>query len=134
MKNLEKNFKMKVKEIMNKVIAIDSDISLKEAAKIMSKKNIGSLVVLKGSKVVGIITEKDIIDNVSNLNKKVYSVMKKNVYVIEADSTLEEAARIMAQKKVRRLPVVENGKLVGIITSTDLIANSEEIEENFFID
>jgi len=62
---------MKIKDVMNKVIVIEHDVSVKEAAQIMSNKNIGSLVVLKNNKIVGIITEKDIMKNISFLSKKI---------------------------------------------------------------
>ncbi|MEM3405711.1 MAG: CBS domain-containing protein [Candidatus Pacearchaeota archaeon] len=125
---------MKVKEIMNKVIAIEHNISLREAAKIMSKKNIGSLVILKKDKIVGIITEKDIVDNASSLDKKVSSFIKDNIITVDANDSLENAACLMSKYKIKRLPVLENDKLVGIITATDLLAHSEEIETDFFFD
>jgi len=71
---------MKVKEIMNRVLVIDSDIALKKAAEIMSKKGIGCLVVMKGKKVEGIITERDILKNISSLNKKISSVISKILF------------------------------------------------------
>jgi len=125
---------MKVKEIMNKVVAIENNISLREAAKIMSNKNIGSLVILKNDNIAGIITERDIVDNASNLDKKVSSFIKGDIITIDEDESLETAATIMSKNKIKRLPVTKKGKLVGIITSTDILANSDEIDADFFID
>jgi len=125
---------MLIKEVMNEVVAIDKDISIKEAAKIMSDKDIGSLVAVKGEEIMGIVTEKDITKNVSNNNKKISSVMNKQVYTIEEDDDLDDAAEIMKKNKVKHLPVIdsETGKLVGIISATEIINNSDELEEDFF--
>lgn len=125
---------MKIKEVMNKAIAIEHDISVKEAAKIMSDRKIGSLIALKNNKIAGIVTERDIMKNVSCLGKKISSVMSKNVVTIDRDESLENAALIMTERKIKRLPVVDNGKLVGIITATDIIANSDLLNEDFLLD
>ena len=125
---------MKVNEIMNKVMAVESDINLKQAAKILSDKNIGSLVVLKKDKILGIITERDIIDNISSLGGKISSIMSKVVVTIDHNDSIDNAALIMAQNKIKRLPVVDKEKLVGIVTATDIIANSDILNEDFFFD
>ena len=125
---------MRVKDAMNKVIVIEHDVSVKDAAKIMSNKNIGSLVVLNKNKIVGFLTEKDIMKNISFLWKKISVVMSKNVVTIDCNESLDNAALIMAERKIRRLPVTDGDKLVGIITSTDIIANSDVLNEDFFFD
>jgi CBS domain-containing protein len=125
---------MKVKEAMNKVVTIDHDLSLKEAAKIMSDKNIGSLVITKKDEILGIITENDIVKNAANLDKKISSAMSKNIISIDQEESLDLASTLMAENKIKRLPVTHGDKLAGIITATDLIANSEELEEDFIFD
>lgn len=125
---------MKAKEVMNKVVVIDHDINLKQASQIMSNKNIGSLVVLKNNKIVGIITEKDVLKNISSLGRKITAVMSRNVVTMEKNESLENAALIMAEKKIKRIPITDDGKLVGIITATDIIANSDTLNEEFFFD
>lgn len=125
---------MKIKEIMNKAIAVDHDVSVKEAAKIMSDRGIGSLIVLKDNKIAGIITERDIMKNISSIGKKISSVMSRNVVTINHNESLDNAALIMTERKIKRLPVVDNDRLVGIITATDIIANSDVLNEDFFFD
>lgn len=125
---------MQVKEVMNKAIVIDHDISIKEAAKIMSNRNIGSLIVLRKDKIAGIITERDIMKNISSLGKGVSSVMSKNVITLNHNESLDNASLIMTENKVKRLPVTEGDRLVGIITATDVIANSDVLNEDFFFD
>ena len=125
---------MKVKDIMNKAIVVDFDMPLKAAAKIMSQKNIGSLIVIKNKEIAGIITEKDITKNASNLDKKISSVMSKNVVTIEEYEDIDNAAVLMMKNKVKHLPVTKDEKLIGIISATDLIEHSEELNEDFLID
>jgi CBS domain-containing protein len=125
---------MKVKEVMNEIVAVDKDISIKEAAKIMSDKNIGSIVVVKNGDVIGIVTEKDITKNISDSSRKISSVMNKNVVTIDSEDDIEDAAALMAKNKIKHLPVVdpETGKLAGIITATEIIEHSDEFDDDFF--
>jgi CBS domain-containing protein len=125
---------MKVKDVMNKAIVIDHDVDLKEAAKIMSDRNIGSLIVLKDNKISGILTERDIIKNISSLGKNINAIMSKNVFTVDHNESLENAAILMKENKIKRLPVVDNARLVGIITATDIIANSDVLNEDFFFE
>ena len=125
---------MKVLNIMHDVKVISPGLTVKEAADIMSKEAIGSLVIISNGKVAGIITERDILRNIKRSKEKVDKVMSKNVISVEDTDTIERAAEIMTASKIKRLPVTRQGKLVGIITATDLIANSTSINENFLLD
>jgi len=127
---------MLVKEAMTKkVIVINPDTTIKDAAKIMSQYRVGSLVVLEDEKLVGIITELDIIWKVvaSELDPKttlVRDVMSKNVVTINADQTLEDATDVMVENKIKKLPVVEGNKIIGIITATDIISIQPKLIES----
>lgn len=123
---------MLVKEIMKKVCVITSDITLKNAASLMSENNIGSLVILKKNKLAGIITERDIIKNLSSLNKNISEIMTKKIITVSPTATLETAAKIMKKNKIKRIIVTDNEKTkpVGIITVTDIIANSDLLNED----
>ena len=126
---------MKVKEIMKKTITIARKAKIKEAIKVMSKNNIGSLVVAEKNNFFGILSERDIIHYLAksnNLNESINKIMSKKIITIEPEYSLEEAANIMREHKIRRLPVVEKDKLLGIITATDIIENVESIDEPFF--
>ncbi len=125
---------MKISEVMNKAFVIDETISLKEAAKLMSDKNIGSLIVMRKDKICGIITESDIMKNISSLGSKVSGVMSKSVVTIGKNDSVEDAAELMAEHKIKRLPVMNKDELVGIITATDILAHSDDISEDFFFD
>ena len=125
---------MKVAEIMNKAFVVDDNISLKQAVSIMSNKGIGSLIIMKKDKIIGIATERDILKNVSKLGNKISQVMSKNVVTIDERETVDNAALIMAKNKIKRLPVLKKGNLVGIITATDVLANSGSLNEEFLLD
>jgi CBS domain-containing protein len=96
-----------------------------DAAKLMKEYGRGSLVVMDSKMAVGIITERDFVRRViaENLpyNTLVSQVMSKPLIFVEADASLKETARIMFEHKIRRLPVEENGELVGIIVASDFI-------------
>ncbi|MCX8194383.1 MAG: CBS domain-containing protein, partial [Candidatus Pacearchaeota archaeon] len=101
---------------------------------LMSKKNIGCLIVTVKDLIAGIITERDIIRQIShsnNLHAKVEDIMSLDVITVSPNASIDEAADIMFQHKIKKLPVVDKGKLIGIITATDIIANADSIDEPF---
>ena len=125
---------MKISKAMNKAIVIDKDIKLRDAAKIMSNKNIGSLIIMKGEKIAGIVTERDVLKNIGKLDSKISSVMSRNIITINEGESINNAALTMDKHRIKRLPVVKRTKLVGIITVTDVLAHTEELGENFFFE
>jgi len=125
---------MKVLEIMHEIKVISPGVTLKEAAEIMSKESIGSLVIIKNGQLAGIITERDILKNIRKLNFPVEKIMSKGVVTIEEDESIDRAAELMAENKIKRLPVTRDKKLVGIVTVTDILVNSSNINENFLLD
>ena len=126
---------MIVRDAMNKKVRIiRPDRSVREAAEIMSAHRIGSLVILSDSKLVGILTERNIMDHIVSKSRnsdeiKVEEIMTKEVVTISPEEDIEDAAELMTEKKIKKLPVIENGKLVGIITASDLIAFEKNMIE-----
>ena len=117
-----------VKDIMSKnVITISADKSVFEAAELMTAKGVGCLVVLNKDASVGMITERDMVHRVlakrASLDLKVSEIMTKNLVTVDPDMSLKDAARLMSNKKIRRLPVIKNGQLVGIVVSSDFVRN-----------
>jgi len=122
---------MLVKEAMRKPCTIDKDMSLSEAAKIMSSRGIGSLVFVSKEKIEGIITERDLLKNFGK-GGSVAKVMTRKVVTVDPDEELEEALNLMKTNKVKRLPAVRDKKVVGMISLTDIAVHSDEIGESFF--
>ncbi len=116
-----------VREAMTKTVkTVSGDIPVSEAAKTMEKNNIGSVVIVKGKSPVGIVTERDITYRVVALDKKpstvkVSKIMSKSVRTIGPNTTITEASKIMAKYNIRRLPVIEDKNLIGIITNKDIV-------------
>ncbi|MAG07456.1 histidine kinase [Candidatus Pacearchaeota archaeon] len=127
---------MEVSKIMRRAIIIDDHISVKEAAKIMSRKDVGSLIVVKDDAIKGIITERDIMKNLSNLDSEVRKVMSTRVVTIDGGASLEKAAKLLTSRKIKRLPVVKDKKLAGVVTMTDVLVHSSpgsvSVEEDFW--
>ena len=114
----------KVKDLMTKdALTIDSNKTIIEAAALMSQNDVGDLVVTENHTPVGIVTERDFVRRVLAVGKsastRVSEVMSSPLRVIDPEAPIKEAARRMVNKKIRRLPVIEDNKLVGIITATD---------------
>jgi len=127
---------MLVVEAMNKdVKTIRPDATVKDAVKIMNQHRIGSLVVVKGTgEVLGIVTERDILNDVVAEGKdssevRVEDIMSDEIVTIDPRRSLEEAADLMVEKEIKKLPVVQSGKLVGIITASDLIKYERSLIE-----
>jgi CBS domain-containing protein len=116
-----------VRDIMSKdVRVVRPDTSVKEVVATMNKFNIGSIIVVQSDRPVGIITERDILRRLveQSLAPEALTarqIMTSPVLTINENATIEEAAKFMVNKKVKKLPVMNNGKLVGIITFTDIV-------------
>lgn len=124
---------MKIREIMTTdVKTVSPTDTVSQAASAMEQLNVGSIPVVDNNKVVGIVTDRDIVlRNVArgqNPDQKVSDVMTANITYATPDMDVHSAADIMATHQIRRLPVVENGKLIGIVAIGDLAV--EDIFEN----
>jgi CBS domain-containing protein len=116
---------VKVSEIMTNAAVIDqSDDTLTEAARKMWNQQTGSLLVMDGDDLVGILTERDILKAVAagaRLDEvRISEVMTKDIITVGPQTTLREAAKNMADRWIRHLPVVDGGKVVGVISQRDL--------------
>jgi CBS domain-containing protein len=110
------------------VAAIGENHSVLEAAREMNARRVGSLVVLEGETVVGIFTERDILTRIVAVQRdpaktSVGEVMTTPVAVCHPGTTVEECRGVMTNKRIRHLPVVEDNRLVGIVTSGDIMAS-----------
>ncbi len=110
------------KDIMTQdVVTVTPDTRLQEVAKILAEKKISGLVVVDGDKVVGIVSEADIL-KAGDMTKTAGEVMAKDVVSVSPDTDVAEIARILTDKGIKRVPVIdESGKLVGIVSRADIV-------------
>jgi len=117
-----------VRDVMSKdVKVVRPDTSVKEVVATMNKFDIGSIIVVQGDRPVGIITERDVLRRLvepclAPETLMARQLMTSPVLTISETASIEEAARLMAKKRVKKLPVMNNQKLVGIVTFTDIVA------------
>jgi len=122
---------LKVKDIMKRdVVTIGTDATARKATELMSQHQIGCLIVLGP---IGILTECDLVRKVLNQSKDpnktfVGEIMSMPLAVGHAEMSIEEAMQAMANRKIKKLPITENGRLLGIITITDLVRSPEIIK------
>ena len=121
---------MTVRELLQSkgsvVWTIEPSASVFEAIKTMADKGIGALIVKDGNDVVGIITERDyarkvVLQGRSSKQTSCRDIMTEKVYFVSPDRTLDECMALMSEKKFRHLPVIENGRLMGIVSIGDCI-------------
>ncbi len=116
-----------VVEIMStSPVTIDVDASVAEAAARIREKHVGSLVVVQDGRPAGIVTERDIVTKVaaedrSSKTTSVREIMSSPLVAVHPHQEVAEAAKVMAARKIRRLPVIQEGKLVGMLTENDII-------------
>ncbi|OOM13863.1 CBS domain-containing protein [Clostridium saccharobutylicum] len=133
---------MVIKDIMSKdVVSLNSQDSIERAAQIMEQFDVGSVPVCNNEKLVGIVTDRDIAlrcvagGNNSN-NQKISDVMTSNPVTGTPDMNVHDAAQIMSKEQIRRLPIVQNDNLVGIVSLGDISVeptlqdNAEEALKN----
>ncbi|MES2526215.1 MAG: CBS domain-containing protein [Bdellovibrionota bacterium] len=126
---------MQISEVMQKDIKFANiNDSIRKVAELMRNEDIGSVPVLDGEKAVGFVTDRDIVINCvasgHSLDESISDAMTKNVFFVKEDQTLEEASKLMAEKQISRIVVVDRSeKPVGVVGLQDLTQESEDIAE-----
>lgn len=126
---------MLVREVMNKQVVVSKpETSLKEASKVMTDMRIGSLVVVEEEKILGILTGSDVLRAIASGKDPdrtlIENAMSKNVKTIEPDKTIEEAVDMMVEHKIKKLPVIDSGKIIGIVTASDIVVLEPKLIAN----
>lgn len=116
--------------------SVSADSTVFEALKVMADKGIGALIVMEEDKLVGIMSERDYARKVILLGKssreaKVKEIMSDKVFIVNPHRTAEECMALMINKRIRHLPVIENDKLVGVISIGDVV--KAVIDEKEFV-
>jgi CBS domain-containing protein len=127
--------RLAVRDVMTRtVVTATPDMSAAEAGKKMVENRVGNVLIVKDGRPVGIVTESDMVAKVISKNVKPSSIkieqlMSQPLITTKSSDDINDAVLMMAQKKIRRLPVIDDGELVGIITDADVIQASSEINQ-----
>jgi len=118
------------------ILSIAPDARVFDALKLMAEKNVGALLVMDTGQLIGIITERDyarkvILRGKTSLDTPVREIMTDAVLCVHPDRSVEECMGLMTDKRVRHLPVMEGGKLIGVLSIGDLV--KETISEQQFV-
>lgn len=132
----------KVRDILNvkgrDVWSIEPDASVYDAMRLMADKGVGALLVMEGEKLAGIISERDyarkvILQGRSSRTTQVSEIMISRVAYAELDQDIEECMAVITEERVRHLPVIETGRVVGVISIGDLVKSIID-EQKFMIE
>lgn len=121
---------MKAQDIMSRnLIIMDDNTSISEVARIMKEKDIGFIPISNDNKIIGVITDRDIvvnaISNKCNLDTPVKEYATKNVISVNLDDNVSKILNVMRKNKVKRVLVNDEHKLVGIVSFSDILNNNE---------
>jgi CBS domain-containing protein len=125
-KKRQDDVSLRVEDVMVKeVVTVDENFTVKEAAEIMNKFEIGCLIGVRKGKAMGILTERDVLKRVVAQGRdasktKVKDAMTSPLVIAEPDMDLAEAVKLMFQMKIKKLPVVDGKRLVGLVSLTDI--------------
>lgn len=131
-----------VKHVLQKkgtvVYTVSPDTSVYDALEVLESRNMGALVVVENERLIGIFTERDyarkvVLKGRSSKETLVRDIMTERPVFVTPDNTIDECMQIMTDNRIRHLPVLQNGKLIGIISIGDLVKFVIE-EKNFIIE
>lgn len=110
----------------NNVFSIISTISVYEAIKVMGEKNVGAILIIEEDELKGILSERDyarkiVLKNKSSKSTLVHEIMVSNVITVQPTDDLDNCMELMISKRIRHLPVVENNKVIGLISIGDVV-------------
>ena len=115
------------------VVLVNPDDSVKKAISLISSKNIGCVISVENNKPVGILTERDLIRKIlskglDSTKVTVKDIMTKNIISLESERSIQEAVHLLEKRHIKKLPIIDNGKLIGIVTITDLLSSMRRLE------
>ena len=130
-----------VKDIMSKsVISVDASMTINEAAKMMEDAKVGSVIVMENNSPIGIVTDRDFAVKLAahayQISTPVKQIMSSPLIAIGPDESVWMISDLMYSRKVRKLPVIDNEQVIGIVTATDLVnqlavSTQEDIQKMF---
>ncbi len=113
-------------DVMTKsVISVDAALTINETAKMMEDAKVGAVIVMEDNAPVGIVTDRDFSVKVAahayQITEPVKQIMSSPLFSINSDESIRIAADLMHERKIRKLPVIDDGNVIGIITATDIV-------------
>ncbi len=124
---------LKVEDIMvEDVITVEADSTVMRAVKLMNKHEIGCLIVTKSEKPIGIVTERDLLKRVLATSRepekiRIWEIMSAPLMFVDPNMDIEDTVRFMLKMKIKKLPIVKRGRLLGLVTLTDLVRFQPEV-------
>jgi CBS domain-containing protein len=114
---------MIARDIMTRTVyTIRPEASAQEAARLLDQQRISGAPVVDGDgRLIGMVTEADIISKVNREGLRVADIMSHELIIVSEETPLEEIAALLSERKIKRVPVVENGRLVGIVSRADIV-------------
>ena len=128
---------MQIRQLIKKsLVKVEPNVSIRDVVKLMIENNIGFVVVTKNDKLLGVVSERDILKAIANnvdLSKPIEEIMNRNVITIYEDEDIGKAAKLMHEYKIRHLVVVDrNNKPIGVISIRDIV-DEETVLKNLKI-
>lgn len=118
-----------VREFMTEdIVTIESDSPIEDAARLMRQYDVGLLPVMDGDSFRGVVTDRDIVIKAlaeGRFDERIGAIVSESIVTVSPDDDVERAAELMAESDVRRLPVCENGQLIGMVSVGDLAARAD---------
>lgn len=116
------------------ILSIAPEAKVFDALKLMAEKNVGALLVMNAGRLIGIITERDyarkvILQGKSSLDTPVQEIMTDKVLCVQPEQSVEQCMGMMTDKRIRHLPVMEGGKLIGVLSIGDLVKETISEQE-----
>ncbi|WP_343696713.1 CBS domain-containing protein [Flavobacterium sp.] len=130
---------MTVDQILNakgkNVFSVRSTTTVYEALKVMGEKNIGAILIIDGTDLKGILSERDyarkiVLKDKSSKETFVHEIMESDVFTVQLSNNIDDCMELMSSKRIRHLPVLENGIVVGIISISDVVKAIIEIQKD----
>ncbi|SFD06172.1 CBS domain-containing protein [Flavobacterium phragmitis] len=117
------------------VYSVVSNLTVYEALKVMGEKNIGAILIIDDNNLKGILSERDyarkiVLKDKSSKETFVHEIMESNVFTVKLSDNLEDCMELMSEKRIRHLPVLEDGIVVGIISISDVVKAIIEIQKD----
>ncbi len=133
---------MTISDIMSKsVLSVDASMTINEAAKMMEDAKVGAVIVMENNLPIGIVTDRDFaikaVAHAYPISSPIKQIMSSPLFSISSDDSIRTASDLMHDREIRKLPVIDDDNLVGIVTSTDIVkllavSTEDDVRDMYF--